>query len=61
MTLIVIESTMDYQEFEHLNLYEEGDFSPFPSKMFALLYILLHSPNPIVSALLIHPVINSIL
>lgn len=26
----------------------EMDFSPFPSKIFALLYFLLHSPKPIV-------------
>ena len=26
----------------------ESDYYPFPSKMFALLYILLHSPRPLV-------------
>ena len=35
------------------NLFDAGlegrDFSPFPSKIFALLYFMLHSPRPMVS------------
>ena len=28
---------------------ESGNYSPFPSKIFALLYLLVHSPQPVVS------------
>ena len=27
---------------------DEDDFSPFPSKMFAVMYLLIHSPRPMV-------------
>lgn len=27
----------------------QGDYSPFPSKLFFLLYVLVNSPHPLVS------------
>ena len=30
-------------------LQDDGDFSPFPNKVFALMYFLRNSPKPIVS------------
>ena len=32
-------------------LERENNYSPFPDELFALLYCLLHSPNPIVNSL----------
>ena len=32
-----------------LTSHSSGDFSPFPNKQFAMLYLLLHGPHPIVS------------
>ena len=32
-----------------LTSHSSGDFSPFPNKQFAMLYILLYGPHPIVS------------
>ena len=31
-----------------------SDYSPFPSKIFALMFMLANSPRPIVSIILVH-------
>ena len=43
MTLIFLEF------FENLESSTNASYYPFPSKIFALLYFLVHSPNPVVS------------
>ena len=35
--------------FENLESSSNGNYSPFPSKIFAMLYLLVNSPHPAVS------------
>lgn len=35
-----------------LTTHSSGDFTPFPNKQFAMLYLLLNGPHPIVSNVL---------
>lgn len=35
--------------FENLEFSTNGNYSPFPSKIFAMLYLLINSPRPAVS------------
>ena len=40
--------------FGHVFGNGRADFRPFPSKVFAMLYILLHEPRPMVICILHH-------
>ena len=51
--LSILHIHVDIQQLlEEVNSIDTGDdYSPFPTKLFFLLYLLLHSPRPIVGAI----------
>ena len=56
LKLLIASICSDIECLLHEVVSVDGDYQPFPSKIFSLLFALLHSPRPMVFACIIYGV-----